>query len=232
MNTHKIDWKKYIIAFLITAFIFSTAIYISNYLNQKKIDEIKNVGDKISIDIMSSETQFDLLAQSSCKSVENSSLIQEINSLGEKLSYIQDQRGTTDPEVISLKKYYSLLEIKDYLLQEKISEKCHTDPLFIIYLYSTKSDCPDCDKESYVLTSLHEKYPGLKVYSFDYNLDLSAIHTMISIYKIENKFPVLIMNDSVYNGFQSMEDIEKASPELQKLAKEMASSRATSTKVK
>lgn len=218
------DWKKYILAFLITGIIFATAIYTSNYLNQKKMDEIRNIGDKISVDIMSSETQYDLLAQSSCKGIENSVLSKEINSLGERLSYIQNERGADDPEVINLKKYYSLLQIKDYLLYQKISDKCNISPVFITYFYSTKEDCPDCEKQSYVLTSLHEKYPGLRVYSFDYNLDLTAIKTMISIYKIEDKFPVLIINDNVYNGFQTIEDIEKSAPELKKLEKSNASS--------
>jgi hypothetical protein len=53
-----IDWKKYILVLLITVAIFATALYVSNRLNDRRIDEIRSIGDQISIDILSSETQF------------------------------------------------------------------------------------------------------------------------------------------------------------------------------
>jgi len=58
---NNIDWKKYLIVFLITVGLFVTAIYLSNYFGSKKINELKTIQDKIAIDILSSETQFSLL---------------------------------------------------------------------------------------------------------------------------------------------------------------------------
>ena len=53
MEPKKINSKKYLFSFIITAIIFATAIYLSNYFSQKKLDEIRNIQDKISIDILS-----------------------------------------------------------------------------------------------------------------------------------------------------------------------------------
>ena len=47
-----IDWKKYLIVFLITVLLFATASYVSNYFGQKKIDQLKSIQDKIAIDIL------------------------------------------------------------------------------------------------------------------------------------------------------------------------------------
>lgn len=223
-----IDYRKYIFSFVITALIFATAIYLSNYFGQKKLDEIRNIQDKISIDILSSETQFSLLEQSSCKDIGSGSLSNELGNLEAKLTYTENQRGTEDSEVQTLKRYYSLLEIKDYILMNKISEKCKRTPLSIIYFYSNKESCKDCQKEGFVLTKLRETYPDLRVYSFDYDLDVSAVSTLVSINKVKNELPALVIKDQVYYGFQSIEDIEKAVPEL-KLMKAKAES-ATTTK--
>lgn len=215
MEPRKISSKKYIFSFIITAVIFATAIYISNYFGQKKLDEIRNIQDKISIDILSSETQFSLLEESSCKDVGSGTLSTELGNLENKLTYTENDRGVNDPEVKTLKQYYSLLEIKDYILMNKISEKCKKTPLSIIYFYSTAGDCPDCEREGYVLTNLRETYPELRIYSFDYNIDVSAVKTLISTNKVKNELPAIIVKDKIYYGFQSIDDVEKAMPELQ-----------------
>ena len=221
---HQINWKKYFYAFVITAIIFATAIYLSNYFEQKKIDDIRTIQDKISIDIMSSETQFSLLEESSCADLgSQSALSDELGSLEDKLTYTERDRGVNDPEVQTLKQYYSLLEIKDYILMQKIAEKCGKPPLTIIYFYSTDNSCADCEREGYVLTDLRTQFPELRVYSFDYNLDISAVKTLIAISKVENKLPAVFIKDKMYYGFQSESDIEKIMPEI------MATSTATTT---
>ena len=91
--------------------------------------------------------------------------------------------------------------------------------IFVFYFYSDKDRCEDCEKQGYVLTALREKYPDFRIYSFDYNLDLSAIQALVSIYKVKNELPAMVFNGKVYNGFQSVEDIEKNLPDLEKLKK-------------
>ncbi|MFA7216884.1 MAG: hypothetical protein WC095_02795 [Candidatus Paceibacterota bacterium] len=234
MQNRKIDWKKYIYTFFITAIIFGTAIFISNYFSQKKLAEIRSIQDTISIDILSSETQFSLLEELSCKDVTTEVLSKELGNLEEKLAYTEKDRGSTDSEVQTLKRYYSLLQIKDYLLMTKISQKCDKTPISIVYFYSNKGDCEDCEKAGYVLTKMRQDYPELRVYAFDYNLDISAVQTLISINKVENKLPALIIGEKVYYGFQTIEDLNKYLPELEELRKlkNATSTQATTTKIK
>ncbi len=215
----KNNWTKYIFVFFITCGLFLTALYLSNYFNNKKIDNLKSIQDKIAIDILSSETQFSLLEESSCSNVTESYLSQELNSLGEKIDSSEENIGDSE-DVAALKRYYSLLEIKDYLLMKRITERCKEASVFVLYFYGNANDCEDCDKQSYVLTALREKYPGLRVYSFDYNIDISAVQTLKSIYKVGDALPALVMNGKTFNGFQSVEDIEKNLPELKTLLPE------------
>lgn len=212
------DWKKYIIVLFITATIFITGLWFSGYLNNKKIVQLKAIESSIALDLLSSETQFALLEELSCKDVSTTVLSSELNSLADKIAYSENNMGSNNTELINLKKYYSLLEIKDYLLMKKITERCGQKSIFVLYFYKN-DNCEDCTKQGYVLTALREKYPNLRVYSFDYNLDNQAIKAMISIYKVTDNLPALVINGKVYNGFNSVEEIEKTFPELGKSIK-------------
>ena len=226
MQPHKTNYSKIIFVFFITLSLFAIAFGSSYYFNTKKIDQIRDIEDKISLDLLSSETQFSLLQELSCKDVSTTVLSSELNSLADRISYSENNLGNTNLNVINLKKSYSLLEIKDYLLMKKITERCGQKSIFILYFYNNDT-CTDCTKQGYVLTSLREKYPNLRVYSFDYNLDLSAIRAMISIYKVPAEAPALVINGKVYSGFQSVEDVEKTFPQLQSIKKKEATPKVT-----
>ncbi len=207
------DWKKYVIVLFITTTIFIGGLWVSNYFNDKKINQLKSIESTISLDLMSSETQFDLLQEVSCKDITNTVLSSELNSLADKISFSESNMGSNNDTVVTLKKNYSLLEIKDYLLMKAITERCGQKSVFILYFYKN-DNCEECTKQGYVLTSLHNKYPNLRVYSFDYDLDLSAIKTMISIYKVPNDLPSIVINGKVYSGLKTTEDIEKLIPSI------------------
>ena len=214
-----IDWKKYILVFFITLALFMSAFYLSDFLGNKKIEDVKNIQDKVATDILASETKFALLEELSCKDVDNTFLSEELGELAGKIEYSEQNISGSKDEILSLKRYYSLLEIKDYLLMKKVRERCGLKSIFVFYFYSDKDQCEDCEKQGYVLTMLREKYPDFRIYSFDYNLDLSAIQALISIYKIKNELPAIVINRKVYNGFQTIEDIEKNLPDLERLKK-------------
>ncbi len=220
VNNRTARWGTYAIAFVITAAIFATAFWASVYFNTRRAAEIRTAQDSISVDILSLETQFDLLAQHSCQDIsENSVLSKEIQPLGERLAYLETQRGVNQDELTRLKRYYSLLQIKDLLLMQQVAQKCGLKSVFIQYFYSNKGDCAKCEQQGYVLTALSELYPQLRVYSFDYNLDLGALRTLTQIHDVQNELPALVINNKTYYGFKSMDDIGKILPQLKTLKK-------------
>ena len=222
------DIKRYIVVFIITLALFVTTLGISYFFSNRKIQNIKNIQDQVGIDIMSSETQFQLLQELSCKDVAANTLSDTLNELADKIAYSEENLKNNSEQVTELKRYYSLLEIKDYLLMQKIKAKCGTTVVPVFYFYTTAENCSECIKQSAVLTELRKKYPELRVYSFDYNLDLSALQSLIKIFKVEDtKLPALVMNDKLYTGFQQVEDIEKAVPEVVKMREKRLKAEAT-----
>ena len=204
-------FQKYFFVFLVTCGIFATGWYLSTYVNNKKINEIKDIQNKIAIDILSSETQFSLLEELSCQDIDRSILSQEIATLADKISYSEQNVGNKE-EVQMLKKQYTILQVKDFLLSKKIAERCKQKIATIFYFYGSKDACVDCVKQSYVLDTLREKYPTLRVYSFDYNLDLSTIKALTSIYKIQGNLPGLVIQGKTVDGFKTVEEVEMLLP--------------------
>ncbi len=223
------DWKKYLIVFFITLSLFSLALYVSNTFSGKKLNELKSIQDNISIDLLSSETQYSLLNDLDCSQVSpNSVLSDELNNLSKKIEYSDNNIGKSD-QLTQLKESYSLLEIKDYLLMKELASRCGQKSAFVLYFYTTSDNCSECVKQGYALTELKEKYPALRVYSFDYALNLSAIETLEKIYHIKDtELPAMVSAGKVYTGFHSVGDVEKLMPTLKDLLKD--TNTATSTK--
>ena len=217
----KINLRKYFLVFLITLTIFLIGFYIANQFNKKRIVDVKEVENTMSTDILSSEIQFSLLEEASCKGInEKTTLSQELKDLAKKLSYMEKKLGSENKEVEALKKKYTLLQIKDILLMKKISKKCKLKPINILYFYSNDKNDDDCKKEGYVLTRLSQDNPRLRVYTFDYDLDLGTLKTLMVIKKVKgDKLPVLVINNKTYYGFQSLEKIKKLLPKLKLIQK-------------
>jgi hypothetical protein len=212
----KIDWFKYVATFLITSGLFFTIIYVTKVINEKRFSEIRSIQDKISVDLLSSETQFALLKSAGCTDDGNSILAPEIGKLGDRLSIMESSLGTDNSDVINLKRYYSLLQIKDYMLTKELASRCKVKPVTILYFYS--NECTECTKQGYVLTELRAKYPRLRIYAFDSGLDLSAIKTLEALNAISDARPSLVIDQIAYPGFKSQDEIEKIlAPELKKL---------------
>jgi len=204
-------FKRYFIALIVTIAIFAVAWYASIYFNNKKIEAIKDAQEQVTVDIMSSETQFDLLDELSCSDVDNNVLSQEISDLADKISYAE-QNLNDQTQITLLKQQYSILEVKDFLLTKRISERCKQDTTTILYFYQNQNSCTDCEKQGYVLDALRQEYPSVRVYSFDAGLDSSTIRALLTIYKIPSTLPALVINGTTQSGFMSIDAIQKFLP--------------------
>lgn len=205
----KLDWRKYIIVFLITLGLFGAASFLSNFFSDKKLSQLRAIQDEFAIDVLSSEVQFALAQDLACKNITSSIFSDELAELGEKLEWSEANLGETR-EVSNVKKYYSLLQIKDYLLMKNVSSRCKTKAAFVLYFYTTAENCSECERQSLVLSSLRSKYPELRVYSFDFSTDLSAVKAMLEIYKIEDtKLPAMVVDEELVTGFYGVEDLEE-----------------------
>ncbi len=206
--------RNVLIALGLTLIIATVVWYVVGYLDRLRLTEIENMQTTISTETLSLETQFSLLETAPCddSATSTTALSNELADLGNRLSYTENRLGGTNPQVVQLKKQYYLLEIRDYLITKRLAAACKTKPVTVLYFYSNTPDCSDCDKAGYALSYLRDTYPSLRVYSFDYNFDLGALKTLISVDKVKSTLPAFIINGKYSYGFTSLENLEKQFP--------------------
>jgi len=205
-----IEFNKYVATFAIATLLLLVGIIIGNYLSNQKISAIKEMENNIQLDIMSLEIQSLLFEQNPCLT-SLSPISDKLSETSDKISYMEDQLGKQNSQVINLKKYYSMIQIKHYLLIKERKEKCKTDDVIILFFYSNSDEnIKESEKQGYVLSYFAEKYgrEKIKVYSLDGDLDLEIIR---DLKKIEDIFifPTTIVNGKQYIGFHPREDFER-----------------------
>lgn len=222
--------RNLLISLVITLLLIGTVVYAINYLNQQRVQQLSQLQDRLATDTLSLETQFALLESAPCENITEGNLLsQEVSDLGDRLSVAEGQLGSTNDQVVQLKKQYTLLQIRDYLLTQRLSQTCGVKSTVVLYFYSNKpGSCADCDRASYALSYLHNLNPKLRVYSFDYDLDLGALDTLKSVEKIQPNFPAFMINGKRTYGFTSLEQFETNFP-ADFFASSTASSTATTT---
>ena len=205
--------RNALIALGITVALVATIAYAVNYLNRARLGELSAIQDQLAIDTLSLDTQFSLLEAAPCDSAASSTtLVSELADFGNRLVYAENELGSDNAQVVRLKEQYSLLEIRDYLITKKLAEACATKPVTVLYFYSNAGDCDDCDNAGYALSYLRDTFPALRVYSFDYRLDLGALKTLIAVNKVKDALPAFVINGRHTYGFTSLAELEKQFP--------------------
>ncbi|MDB5189387.1 MAG: hypothetical protein JWL82_344 [Parcubacteria group bacterium] len=206
--------KNALLALAITALIIGTVVYAINYLDRQRLSELTAIQSQLATDTLSLETQFSLLENAPCEDIASGNeLSQEVSTLGDRLSSTEARLGSKNAQVIELKKQYTLLQIRDYLLTKRLATTCHITPTVALYFYSNvPGTCTDCDRAGYALSYLRQTYPSLRVYSFDYDLDLGALRTLEAVEKVQQNFPAFVINGKRSYGFSTLEEFEKEFP--------------------
>lgn len=199
--------SRYLAAFAITTLIFLVGILIGNKISDAKLDSIDVLEKEIRIDVLGTELQYQLISENPCNLSNPAQLTEELYDIGSKLDFMENQRGKNDPQVLDLKKYYSMLEVQHWLLLKKTKERCGEEYNLILYFYSNLGDCDACDQQGHVLNYIHEKYPEVNIYSFDINIDNPVLRTIKELYEIRQP-PTLIINDDAFTGFMDSREVE------------------------
>lgn len=144
---------------------------------------INSLGDKLSCD------SFSLLVDETTKNVWN---------IGQELVDIEKQEENRE-RIIDLKKEYSLLSIRAWILNNYLKEKCDVDNIIILYFYSIP--CSDCIKQGFVLDDLRESVfkDKMKVFVLDIDVDEPMIQVLKKSYNV-TETPSIVIGDNVYSG--------------------------------
>ena len=120
---NNVAWNKYILVFVITATIFTLAFFVNSLFYDKRLAEIREIENRVSLNFLSLEVERDLLAELSCEDEYVSLTTEDLAALGDRLSYLEEQ-GAKKETLRDLKVQYSLFELKDYLFLKQLNARC------------------------------------------------------------------------------------------------------------
>jgi type II secretory pathway pseudopilin PulG len=125
--------------------------------------------------------------------------------LPEKLE-VYEKYNTQDPAYAALKKEYMSLLLKSWLFSIEVKERCGENVVPVLYFYS--AGCDECIEQGYVLDRVRAAM-NVTVFTVDLNLDDPTVGMVREVYGITGT-PALVINENVYQGLQSYEDVVRA----------------------
>ena len=199
----EISWRLYAVAFIISAVIFGIGMWAGLQIEKSVTEELSTTVSRIdhqwialeTLMLMDSSPAFcDYLTQ------ELQSFDSETFSLGQRIGYMEEKKGV-DP---SLKSEYMSLEVRDYLVANKINEKCGANASLVLYFVSS-SNCSNCKEQGSQLTSAR-KSVGARVYTFDMDVKNSMVSALAGIFKI-NSYPSIVIDSRKHTEYMTANSI-------------------------
>lgn len=197
----------HIVALVITSLIFIIGILLGWQMgytadNQMKTDfeQIRSEGYMLEVlSLMRGR------GEASCQFMEKefSELSSRTLDYGQKLDYMEKKMGKLDPQVMSLKSDYSLMQARNYLLLKQMDEDCGTKHLFILYFYTNEDYSTKTDQGialADALATLPEVQKKTVIYHFDANVKNSIVDAFKSEYSVTT-LPTTIIGEKKYEGF-------------------------------
>lgn len=204
----RLSKTEFVGALSATVIIFLIGMLFGSYTSDLKLSEITNLQDDLRIDTMALELQSVIASENVCDT-NPEELEKELQDVGSKLEYMENQLGFEDRNVRRLKEYYSLLEIRHWLLNKERIERCAGNKTIVLYFYSNDlKKCSTCKEQGFVLDYLKKKYENaIAIYSFDLDSDNGAVKTLISSYKVVG-VPSIVIGNQTYLGFKDRFEVE------------------------
>lgn len=199
--------NRYLTVFSITTLVFLLGLILGNYVSSLKLDKVESMENDLRTDTMAVEMQYLLLAEDPCRAVNTTPLTNDLQDIASRLDYMENRLGDDNPEVLRLKEYYSLLELRHWLFIRKTNEECFQNQSLVLYFYSNDEDCPSCEEQGFVLTYIRKNYPWVNVYSFDVNIDNPALDTVKDLYGVQSA-PTVVIDGKTYDHFIAKDEIE------------------------
>jgi len=122
---------------------------------------------------------------------------------------IQDyeKNNLLNQEYNNIKTNYFLGLTEIYLSGIEHHKLCGGNEIPIVLFYSEDTDCPDCRAQNRLLPLIANRCPGVRIYAFPSDSDLTPLQMMTDRYKI-TKTPAIVVDDKTkLEGLSSEDEI-------------------------
>jgi thiol-disulfide isomerase/thioredoxin len=195
--------------------VFLSGVFFGLAIGNEKVNQLEKTISQLDESIQNADLQFlffNVMNKNiSCTylSKEASRLSNEAENLGKQVSAYENSKKISESSFHELKKRYTSILIKDWLMIEKIKKTCGENYTTVLYIYSNKN-CDKCREQGIILSYLKEKLDGkFLVFAIDGDMDLQIVNTIKDAYGVST-YPSLVINGQVHYGFTNLTQIKEA----------------------
>jgi hypothetical protein len=208
--------KRYIIAALLTLSIFLLGLMLGLVIEGKRVQYIESMNRIEKLDYNSLQLQYAYIDQLSqeknCDAVSKTfeSSVKSLIETSERLENYEQNANLNKEDLHVLKREYILAQLNYWLLAKRTKKICNRDLVSILYFYSTKEECPDCERQAFILTYLKNEFKDkLLIFALDSTyVDEPMIEMLKDQYGI-SRYPTLIIEGHVFEDFIPKDELLK-----------------------
>ena len=205
--------RMYFFAFVISALLFTVGIVLGWYFGISAVTETQKDFDRLKSEAYSLEI-LSLMGDSNASAVSCAvysrsfgDLVYQTEQFGAKLDYLEKRKGKLDPEVMALKSDYSSMQMRNYLIQQKMDAKCGERSNVILYFYSNENYSSATD-EGPQIAQVDREF-NVYTYHFDVNVQNPVVDALKESYGV-TVTPTLIINGKKLEGFKTAGELRSA----------------------
>ena len=132
---------------------------------------------------------------------------------GQLLKYSESNVLFGGTDIENLKKSYTSLLIKDWVLQERIKSICGDKTVTILYFYD-KSGCGDCVIQGSILSILKDSFKEkVMIFPLDTKVGLTMIGILMDRFNVTS-VPSLVIEEKTYSGIVVGEALKRISCDI------------------
>lgn len=203
----KLDPKIYVIAGVITTFVFIVGILLGFFINSFQVSHLANLVSSLESSVKNVELEFLFFdvtdSEISCNyfGTEAARLGKLAENLGLQVSAYEENRQIGETSYTSLKTKYTLVLIQEWLFLEKIKKTCpDVNYVTVLYFYTQNPDKEtERNQQAFILDYYKNLLgPQMMVFALDTSLNISIVNAMQNTYQIDEKPSVVIGDKSYY----------------------------------
>ena len=203
-----------LIAGTITLVVMLSMFVLGSGLSRSKVESLERDVKEFNMERNSQEISRRMaenLPNKSCEALNIAvrQTVTDVRELQDKVTTYENKRKLMDDDFKMLKRQYTNLLLEYWLTTKRVEEMCGAETVKLLYLYSDEEECESCEDQGTILTHFRRKYDNkLFVFPLDTTLELRPVNLLTDAYSVE-KFPAMIIEGKLYEGFRSKEDMRK-----------------------
>lgn len=203
--------RMYFFAFVISALLFTVGVILGWHFGVSAVSETQKEFEALrsssySLEILSLMDETNQSVSCAVYSRSFGDLLYETEQFGGRLDYLESRKGKIDPEVMALKSEYASMQMRNYLVQQRMDRRCGSRHNVILYFYSNENYSPERD-EGRQIAQVDREF-NVYTYHFDVNVRNPVVDALKESYGIVVT-PTLIINGRKVEGFKTADELRQ-----------------------